>query len=168
MENLDRGSLVDFIGKRINVHEFKDFSISKNVCGFSVIKVWIRKTWNTNRAIAIIVMPDTEKSIKEFVKKIKKPIGRKIGYLSFFYPLGLQLVLVGENVFNIVEDIQRSVDRFDTQQVVLQSIYVLDIKRMKYVSARTRGQYVTGKFQDAIEGGIKDLLLTYPASGEPE
>ena len=46
---------------------------------------------------------------------------------------------------------------FDNQFVVLQSIFLVDTEEKVYCSARTWGQFITGKFQNAIASGIEQL-----------
>lgn len=40
----------------------------------------------------------------------------------------------------------------DNQWAIVQSIFLVDLTRNEYYTARTWGQLITGKFQDAING----------------
>jgi hypothetical protein len=85
-------------------------------------------------------------------------LGKILGYVTIFYPLGLQIVLTGNSIMNKTDNLEKFIDKFDNQRVVLQSIHVVDLASMKYVSVHTWGQSTTGRFQGAIEGGIQTFL----------
>jgi hypothetical protein len=62
----------------------------------------------------------------DFARQLKKPLGKALGYLPFFYELGLQLVLVGRDFLHRASDIERFVDTINTQTVILQSIHLVE------------------------------------------
>lgn len=152
--------LTECIEKNLLEHSFKKYEI-ENEFNFKNIIVLRRKTWDSNRAIAIIELSDYQveniKNLGEFSQKIKRQLGRMIGYKFFLYALGLQIVFYGENIINLSEGIKDYVDKFDNQSVVLQSIHVLDNKESN--SVRTWGQFYTGKYQDLIEKSIKEFQI---------
>lgn len=151
-------NLVTIIDQNLAQFSFKKQFIENNSSQFYKSNIWRRKTWNTNRAIALIPFPKTEQNTGEYAKKIKSILGKEIGYKLFFYPLGLQIILFGNDILKKTEKLNQYVDKVDTQTVVLQSIFVVDLKSKKYKSTRTWGQFITGKFQDNIEKSIKQFL----------
>jgi hypothetical protein len=46
----------------------------------------------------------------------------------------------------------------DNQRLIVQSIFAVHESRECFVSARTWGQFLTGKFQDAIEQALSERL----------
>jgi hypothetical protein len=120
--------------------------------------IWKRKTWNTNRGVALLELEDGLDSLEVFVSAVRDPVGKAIGYFPFFYPLGLQLILAGDGVYQEQSGLSAVLSKIDNQTVVLQSIHVVDLKKMTSASARTWGQIITGRYQDAIERGIQGFL----------
>ena len=51
-------------------------------------------------------------------------------------------------------------DVSDNQVIVLQSVFVVDLKAERYTSARTWGQIISGKFQDSLESGISSVYCS--------
>lgn len=117
--------------------------------------LWVRKTFNTNRAAALLRLPPGAHP-GQLSRRLALPIGRVAGYLTFLYPVGLQLVWVGRGCLR--DDLQTYVDAIDTQRSVLQSIFVLDLDGPRTCQARTWGQVITGRFQDAIQAALDDAV----------
>jgi hypothetical protein len=46
---------------------------------------------------------------------------------------------------------------YNTQGILVQSIFVVEPSTLERTSARTWGQVITGRFQDAIAQGIEDV-----------
>ena len=80
------------------------------------------------------------------------------GLLPVLYGIGLQLIWVFEGSLPIVPPLDATVDKIDNQRSIIQSVFVVDLSAGSYQSARTRGQFITGKFQDANENRIKSAL----------
>lgn len=152
------------MNEKLTPFSFKRYVIENGSGNFNHIKIWKRKTWNTNIAIALISFPKSDKNTGEYAKKIKSELGKEIGYKVFLYPLGLQIVFFGNDILKFTKNLDKYVDKIDTQTVVLQSIFVVDISSRTYRSTRTWGQVFTGKFQDAIEESIKIYLNKVTAS----
>jgi hypothetical protein len=124
----------------------------------AVRAIWKRKTWNTNRGVALLELNQGLDSLEAFIRAVRDPVGKAIGYFPFFYPLGLQLILAGEGIHQEQSGLSAVLSKIDNQTVVLQSIHVVDLRRMASASARTWGQVITGRYQDAIERGIQGFL----------
>jgi hypothetical protein len=120
--------------------------------------LWKRKTWNTNRGVALLELNQGLDSPEAFVRAVRDPIGKAIGYLPVLYPLGLQLILAGEGIYQEQSGLGAVLSKIDNQTVVLQSIHVVDLHGLSSASARTWGQVLTGRYQDAIERGIQGFL----------
>jgi hypothetical protein len=151
-------NLITIMDENLKQLSFEKYLIEDKSSKFYKSHVWRRKTWNTNRAVALIPFSKTGKNTGKYAKNIKSILGKEIGYKLFFYPLGLQIILYGNNIYKKTEELNKYVDKIDTQTVVLQSIFVVDLKSKKYKATRTWGQYTTGKFQDAIEKSITQFL----------
>jgi hypothetical protein len=82
---------------------------------------------------------------------------RKMWFVPLLYEVSLQLVLVGDNLEKALAgpaSLRAHVDNFSNQLVVLQSIFVVDTATKRFTGAKTWGQVLTGKYQDAIAEGI--------------
>jgi len=120
--------------------------------------IWKRKTWNTNRGVALLELTQGLDSLEAFVRAVRDPVGKAIGYFPVFYPLGLQLILAGEGIQQEQSGLSAVLSKIDNQTVVLQSIHIVDLNGPASASARTWGQVVSGRYQDAIERGIQGFL----------
>lgn len=118
------------------------------------ISAWKRKTWNTNRGIALLAMPPEAPHAGEYALDVRVRAGKAIGYLPFLYELGLQLVLCGPGIVEKGADLDRYVTKINNSTVLLQSLHLVDPATGASRSVRTWGQLVTGPFIGAIEAGI--------------
>jgi len=118
-----------------------------------VVSAWVRKTFQTNRGVMVLrAHPRTHPG--PLSQQLKIAIGKSLGYFPFFYGMGLQLVWIGSGITPLAPPLDGFVDSIDNQRSIVQSIFVVDLASRRWESARTWGQVVTGKFQDAIERGI--------------
>jgi hypothetical protein len=118
-----------------------------------VVSAWVRKTWQTNRGVVVLRVPPGAHP-GPLSHRLKIPIGKALGYFPFFYGMGLQLVWIGSGITPLTPDLDGFVDSIDNQRSIVQSIFVVDVTNRRAESARTWGQVITGRFQDAIERGI--------------
>ena len=81
--------------------------------------------------ILLIPFNSNGKNPGEYVRDLKEEIGKKIGYITFLYPVGLQIIVYGEDFLIDEQELVKYVDKIDTQTVVLQSIYLIDRKQRK-------------------------------------
>ncbi len=113
---------------------------------------WTLKTWLCNRGV-VLVESDTA---VQTAQDIKLSVGEQLGRVPFFYGMGLQVVVAG--ALPPEETLGSAVDAIDNQLSIVQSVFVVDLEQGAYVSHRTWGQVVTGKYQDAIDLAIGELL----------
>ena len=135
-------------------HGFQRFEAAAAPSSLPWIAAWKRKTWNTNRGVALIALPDAAPHAGEFALDIRAQAGKAIGYIPFLYELGLQLVLVGPGILAKGEGLDRYVTKINNSTVLLQSLHLVDPVSGDSRSVRTWGQVVTGKFIDAIEQSL--------------
>jgi hypothetical protein len=146
--------LAECIDRAVAPHDFRKFTPTGRPSPLAWIGAWKRKTWNTNRGIALIRLPDQAAHAGEYALDIRTKAGRFIGYIPFLYELGLQLILIGPDILKKGEGLDRYVTKMNNSTVLLQSIHLVDPENGSSQSVRTWGQVVTGKFIDAIQEGI--------------
>jgi len=149
--------LIETIGNALIPHDFRRHRRA-TMAGLGVVAFWRRCTWNTNRAVVILRRPPGDFALREFCQRIKWKLLWQTRFIPFLYEVGLQVVIVGDGPDGSSEDagrLQNVVDRVSNQFVVLQSVFVVEEAQKRYAFARTWGQFVTGKFQDAICSGIE-------------
>jgi len=146
--------LVDCLHEVVSPHGFKRFNPLSRERSIPWVAAWKRKTWNTNRGIGLIRMPQDVVHAREYALSIRKAVGKAIGYVPFLYELGLQLILCGEDAARRAEGLDRAVTPVNNSTVIIQSLHVVDLSKGTSSSARTWGQFASGKWIDAIELGI--------------
>jgi hypothetical protein len=132
------------------------------VDGVHVHSFYVRKTWNTNRAV-VLAEARTECSVQALAQtthRIKLEVAKVVGYFPFLYGVGLQVVWLGAVNLREADDLGRFVDTVDDQRAVLQSFFCVDLRSKRMQQGRTWGQVVTGKFQDAIDRTIVSFLAS--------
>lgn len=137
---------------------FKPKDIGASIGPADIVGAWVRKTWNTNRAAVHLRAPEGGGDLGDLSQAVKMQLGEELGYVTFFYGIGIQLVWSGDAILNRASRIERAVDPIDNQRCILQSIFVVDLEKARYAQARTWGQVITGKFQDQIERSIKSVV----------
>jgi len=147
--------------------EIKEFGFSsvktsknENIPINGTLFIWKRKTWNTNRGIVLMDVSEGVNIDKKLIKNITAAMGKSIGYFPFFYPLGLQIILYQKDACSARDLLSSLVDKYDTQTIVVQSIFAVDPIKSEYFAVRTWGQYITGKFQDAIAKALDKKAFT--------
>src|SRR5262245_12714622 len=147
-------ALAQCIDHAMSVHDFKRFTPTGRPSPLTWIGAWKRKTWNTNRGIALLALPDQASHAGEYALDIRATAGKFIGYIPFLYELGLQLILTGPGILKKADGLDRYVTKINNSTVLLQSIHVVDPDSRESLSTRTWGQVVSGKFIDSIEAGV--------------
>ena len=146
--------LASCIDTAVGLQEFERFKPAGASSAIAWLGAWKRKTWNSNRAIALIALPDRAPHAGEYALDIRPAAGKALGYIPFLYELGLQLILTGPGILKKGEGLDRYVTKINNSTVLLQSIHLVDPETRESRSVRTWGQVVTGKFIDAIEEGL--------------
>lgn len=125
-----------------------------------VTRGYLRKTWNTNRGVLLTRSPSPEPAaLRGHVELLRREGGRLLGS-SWWSQLGVQLVLLFDAATPPEPALQALVDMINTQGVLIQSVFAVDLTSGAHTSARTWGQFVTGKFQDAIDKALGDVRVT--------
>jgi len=123
-----------------------------------------RQTLNMNRAVAVVdvdALPDKPLSL---LKQIKKEVAFRCGFFPFFYGIGTQLVLVVSAATPEKIGPEGYVDRYDNQWSIIQSVFIVRPEAGLVATARTWGQHISGKYQDAIEA----ILSGQKDRGQPD
>jgi len=118
---------------------------------------WLhRKTWNTNRGVVLSSLRATSE-LGDAVARLREEAKSRLAH-SWWSQLGLQIVFELEaGALPPQELIALLVDQINSQGVLIQSIFVLDPTTHETREARTWGQLITGKFQDAIAAALADF-----------
>jgi hypothetical protein len=112
--------------------------------------IWKRQTINTNRAVALVEVESVPVDLSQLLKKVKKEAAFRCGFFPFFYGLGTQVILLVTNTKPEEKELGTYVDKIDNQWSIIQSIFIVHVDLGLVSSARTWGQFITGKYQDVI------------------
>jgi hypothetical protein len=121
-----------------------------------------RQTWNTNRAIVVVALPEVPSDFASYLRQLRRRVAFKCGFFPFFWGIGIQVILVAPGFAQSRLDLNKHVARLDNQWAIIQSVFLVDPSAHVYRSARTWGQLVTGKFQDAIANVLGQYFQTQP------
>jgi hypothetical protein len=152
--------LIECVEGELKPHSFQRMMGIPELPGVSIAAVWKRRNINTNRAVALLQSAGAARNPGELAQSIKVPLGKAIGYIPFLNELGLQIIIAGPGLLTWSRNLDSFLDKINNQRVVLQSLHFVDLTAKASVSARTWGQFTTGRYQDAIETGIKTFLKT--------
>ena len=111
-----------------------------------------RKTWNTNRGVAFATLPssvDLAYAVEQVRAAARVPLKH-----SWFGQLGLQIVFDADGPPPPVPLLAAHIDRINHQGILVQSIFAIHAATGERTEARTWGQVVTGKYQDAIAAAL--------------
>ena len=110
-----------------------------------------RQTWNTNRAVVMACPPAPPHDFENYLLDLRKRTADACRFIPILWPIGIQAVIVADGLNGLPIDPSKYVARIDTQWALIQSIFLVDPASRNYRAARTWGQVITGKYQDAIE-----------------
>lgn len=113
-----------------------------------------RQTWNTNRAIVVTSPEQAPADLRGCMRQLRKRIALKSGFFPFFWGVGIQVVVIAPDISKRDINSARHVAGVDNQWAIIQSLYLVDSVERTHREARTWGQVVTGKFQDAISSTL--------------
>jgi hypothetical protein len=113
-----------------------------------------RQTWNTNRAIVVVSRPHLPEDLRAYLRELRWRVAFRCGFFPIFWGIGIQVVIVAPGIWQGALDPARHVARIDNQWAIIQSLFLVDPVDQAFRSARSRGQFVTGKFQDAIDAAL--------------
>lgn len=135
------GAWIRDIAESLAKHGFKDVPGA----GPCVLK---RQNWNTNRAIVMDSLDELPADFGLYVRQLREDVARRCRFIPVLWPIGIQFVIRVPGAMSI--DPSPYVALIDNQWALIQSIFLIDPDRDQFSQARTWGQFVTGKFQDAI------------------
>jgi hypothetical protein len=125
-----------------------DASLAKR----GVRRLFHRKTWNTNRGV-VLAAPGAL-VLDDYIERMRHEAGPFLGS-SWWSQLGLQVVLTLDGRVVPSEGVlARFVDAVNSQGILIQSVFAIDEATGEWSQARTWGQFVTGKYQDAIQAAL--------------
>jgi hypothetical protein len=149
--------LASAIEARLGPLGFATVAIDESARALGILHGYHRKTWNTNRAVFLAQLePGADGELRRRVEVLRRESGRVFGS-SWWSQLGLQLVLEVAGAPPPERVLQGLVAAYNTQGILVQSIFVVEPSTLERTSARTWGQVITGRFQDAIAQGIEDV-----------
>lgn len=122
-----------------------------NTDGLTDIKLLLkRQTWNTNRAVVVVSPQEMPPDFNVYLKTLRNRVAFRCGFFPLLWGIGIQIVVVSPGALQSAIELSAHVARVDNQWAIVQSIFLADSSSQTFCSARTWGQFVTGKFQDAI------------------
>jgi hypothetical protein len=151
-------ALADSIAAALARFRFKAADPATLPADLDVVAAWTRKRFTCNVAVAALAVPPQVDDVGLFARRIMKPVGRALGYKTFWNPQGLQLVLCGEDLAAKAAHVEACLDSVGTLGVQLQSIHVVDPVQRRSRSARSPARLGSGRYIRAIEQGIADFL----------
>ena len=119
--------------------------------GIADVKLLLkRQTWNTNRAIVAVTLDPLPSDMRGYLRELRRRVAFRCGFVPFFWGIGIQAIIIAPGIVESGIDPAQHVARVDNQWAIIQSVFLVDSIFRSCRSARTWGQFVTGKFQDAI------------------
>jgi hypothetical protein len=109
-----------------------------------------RQNFNTNRAVVVVSAPAVPEDFGGYVREVRSRVATRCRYIPVLWPVGIQFVAVAPGFASSDIDPTKYIALVDNQWALIQSMFLVDPERGEYRSARTWGQFITGKFQDAI------------------
>ncbi|MFO1519144.1 MAG: hypothetical protein U1F57_05715 [bacterium] len=52
-----------------------------------------RQTWNTNRAVVLVSLPEIPEDFGNYIKNLRKQVAFSCGFFPFFYGIGIQALI---------------------------------------------------------------------------
>jgi len=92
-----------------------------------------------------------------FLKRVRGAVARKVKFFPFLYGVGIQVIVLCPGITTAIQEPLDYVAKVDNQWAIVQSLYLVDPRKGEYISAKTWGQFLTGKFQSAIEEAVIEL-----------
>jgi acyl-homoserine lactone acylase PvdQ len=109
-----------------------------------------RQNWNTNRAVVVASLAEAPLDFGAYLHQLRLSVAKRCGYIPILWPIGIQFMIFAPGMPGV--DPSPYLAIIDNQWAITQSIFMVDAARGEYRAARTWGQVITGRFQDAILG----------------
>jgi hypothetical protein len=144
-------ALLSQTSEGLAVHRFRLVE-TRNHVPSNVLLLLKRQTFNTNRAVVVVRLQEVQADFVAYLKQLRSGVARECGFIPFLWGIGIQVVVLADALGESRVNPARYLAVIDNQWAIIQSIFLVDVQRGEYSSARTWGQVFTGKFQDAVEG----------------
>lgn len=144
-------------------HGFKDVPEASPALSGGVQRLLKRQNWNTNRAVVVASVLERPQELGAYIRQLREIVAKRCGYLPVLWPIGIQVVIGTPGALQV--DPAPYLALVDNQWALIQSVFLVDPQRSEYREARTWGQYVTGKFQDAISTVLARHFRRYAPDG---
>lgn len=145
-------AFISDLTRALSDHGFRQVAETKGIPDATLLLK--RQTWNTNRAVVVVSPSELPADIRGYLRALRRHVAFRCGFFPFFWPIGIQVVLVAPGLLESDIVPSQHVARVDNQWAIIQSLFLADPSSGSYRSARTWGQLVTGKFQDAISAAL--------------
>lgn len=142
-------ALLSELSDRLAAHGFRQVEAREKV-PTNVLLLLKRQTFNTNRAVVVVRLNDVKADFGAYLKQLRSGVARECGFIPFFWGIGIQVVVLADDLGESRANPSQYLAVLDNQWAIIQSIFLVDVTRGEYYAARTWGQVITGKFQDAI------------------
>ena len=114
-----------------------------------------RQTPITNRAVVVVAPESTPHDFASYLTQVRRHAAFRCKFVPLIWGLGLQVVIVSPGIAAADIDPAKHVARIDNQWAIIQSVFLVDPDARSFRAGRTWGQFITGKYQDAIEKVLK-------------
>jgi hypothetical protein len=147
------------VGDYLKQFVFKEHSSNFTNNCIKNIQFWKKKNLNINRSVVLIEILGKMAfdQLVDFLHEIKTDLGKETGFIPFLYEVGMQIIVVG-NLISGGENQKKAVDTYNDQNALIQSLFVIDNDSKKYYKVKSWAQYISGKYQKAIDLAIMDLI----------
>ena len=129
-------------------HGFCEVADTSGIPGVTLLLK--RQSWNTNRAVVVVALDQAPTDMHAYLCELRRQVAFRCGFFPFFWGIGIQVVLVVPGLLQSGINPSLHVAQVDNQWAIIQSLFLADPMSQAFRSGRTWGQFVTGKFQDAI------------------
>ena len=149
--------LRSLIGKSVEAEKFKSMKTAFHANDISNIDFWCYRNINMNRSVITLKCTKSMKldDLIKYVQDIKMRLGKATGYVPFFNEVGMQVIVYCDSILDS-EHALKPVDTLNNQRVIVQSLFLIDIKNKKYYRAFSEMQTVTSRVQNIIDRTIVD------------
>ena len=145
---MNNNELLQNLTETMSQHGFRKLASSKN--SLDIVLILKRQTIMTNRAIVVVAPTQMPINIHEYLKKVRKSVAFKCRFFPVFWGIGIQVVVISDGISKSIFNPMQFVAKVDNQWAIIQSVFFVDPSEKIYYHARTWGQIITGKYQDAI------------------
>ena len=151
----ENASLISALSDRLAAHGFRAVDTRQKTPS-NVLLLLKRQTFNTNRAVVVVGMDEVGPDFGAYLKQLRSGVARECGFIPFFWGIGIQVVVLADHLGQLRTNPSQYLAVLDNQWAIIQSIFLVDKELGEYHAARTWGQVITGKFQNAIHSVLAE------------